>query len=453
MKKDIVFLGFILSLSFSLLLLGCENEITKGSESSDDFMLGGIEVNESDQDKWASTLKHIGMNTVSITVYARQVYWHSDTLYKDSIEEARAIHQIKAAKSNGLNVVFIPRIMLENHLTDNRFLWHGLIYPKNDVLLLSWFEEYTKFVTHWAKICDELDVDLFALGSEMRTLTQTKYIDELPNLEEYYLNPDKQEEYFEKVMSYEDQIKKEYIYIKGEDFRYKKLKSYLDDEVKALEKWAKVVTFDSEENAIEKINKRRALTLKEWHKLIEKTRAVYDGELTYAANFDNYQNVEFWDKLDVIGINAYFKLQHDFKDRTEEKEFALFKDSWEDVFKEIVSFQEEDSLNHPVLFTELGYTDKEKCSLAPWQGHRFSIVYSDLKSQIFVWEDQPIDTVERILAIRALRETNDKYNLLKGLLFWKLTTYAGHKEIEPFLVVIDSAATDPMQQELMKFAD
>ena len=41
-----------------------------------------------------------------------------------------------------------------------------------------------------------------------------------------------------------------------------------------------------------------------WSDLIKKIRAIYNGKLTYASNWDNYQNVTFWDKLDFIGIDA-----------------------------------------------------------------------------------------------------------------------------------------------------
>ena len=38
-------------------------------------------------------------------------------------------------------------------------------------------------------------------------------------------------------------------------------------------------------------------------------RAVYKGKLTYAANWDGeFEEVAFWDALDVIGVQAYFPL-------------------------------------------------------------------------------------------------------------------------------------------------
>ena len=43
-----------------------------------------------------------------------------------------------------------------------------------------------------------------------------------------------------------------------------------------------------------------------WLYLIEEVRKIYHGKITYAGNWDNYKNCTFWNKLDYIGIDAYF---------------------------------------------------------------------------------------------------------------------------------------------------
>ncbi|MGB0432625.1 MAG: glycoside hydrolase family 113, partial [Bacteroidia bacterium] len=45
-----------------------------------------------------------------------------------------------------------------------------------------------------------------------------------------------------------------------------------------------------------------------WINLISKIRKSYNGKLTYAANWDEYEDLIFWNKLDFIGIDAYFPL-------------------------------------------------------------------------------------------------------------------------------------------------
>ena len=43
-----------------------------------------------------------------------------------------------------------------------------------------------------------------------------------------------------------------------------------------------------------------------WNKVVRSVRDVYSGLLTYAANWDNYENVCLWDMVDIVGIDAYF---------------------------------------------------------------------------------------------------------------------------------------------------
>ncbi|MFK7991793.1 MAG: hypothetical protein AB8I08_37595, partial [Sandaracinaceae bacterium] len=47
-----------------------------------------------------------------------------------------------------------------------------------------------------------------------------------------------------------------------------------------------------------------------WQALIQDVRAIFDGYLTYSANWDEAEDVLFWDQLDLIGINAFYPL-HD----------------------------------------------------------------------------------------------------------------------------------------------
>jgi hypothetical protein len=47
----------------------------------------------------------------------------------------------------------------------------------------------------------------------------------------------------------------------------------------------------------------------DWQRLIAGVRAVYDGALTYSGNWNgDLERARFWDRLDLIGIDAYFPL-------------------------------------------------------------------------------------------------------------------------------------------------
>ena len=50
------------------------------------FLVGGIQVHEHDHDRWTETLLDVGMNTVAVTVYAKQGAWDSSHLWFEDEE-------------------------------------------------------------------------------------------------------------------------------------------------------------------------------------------------------------------------------------------------------------------------------------------------------------------------------------------------------------------------------
>ena len=96
-----------------------------------------------------------------------------------------------------------------------------------------------------------------------------------------------------------------------------------------------------------------------WSDLIDSIKVVYSGKLTYAANWDNYKNITFWDKLDYIGIDAYFPVS--------DKKTPTFEDcyvGWSKDFNEIKNLSI--SKNKKVIFTEFGYRNIDYSGKEPW---------------------------------------------------------------------------------------
>ena len=96
-----------------------------------------------------------------------------------------------------------------------------------------------------------------------------------------------------------------------------------------------------------------------WSGLISKIREAYSGELTYAANWDEYPRVPFWSELDYIGIDAYFPLS-DERTPTVDQLKAGWK-PWKTKMMELAG-----NLNMPVLFTEFGYRSMDYTAKKPW---------------------------------------------------------------------------------------
>ena len=54
------------------------------------------------------------------------------------------------------------------------------------------------------------------------------------------------------------------------------------------------------------------------------------------------------------------------------------------------------------------------------------------------WASQPVDPGERVDALEALGRVvrEGGFDVLRGFTLWKLSTDAGHRAIEPFVVVL-----------------
>ena len=71
-----------------------------------------------------------------------------------------------------------------------------------------------------------------------------------------------------------------------------------------------------------------------WQELIKEIKEVYNGKLTYAANWDEFKRIPFWGQLDFIGIDAYFPLS-DKKSPTVQD----FEMGWKPHKEEIIRIQ------------------------------------------------------------------------------------------------------------------
>jgi hypothetical protein len=96
-----------------------------------------------------------------------------------------------------------------------------------------------------------------------------------------------------------------------------------------------------------------------WNQLILKIKTIYKGKLTYAANWDDFDTVPFWNQLDYIGIDAYFPLSNEEKPTTES-----LKEGWEKHIKKMDGVQHK--FNKKILFTEFGYRNSNHAGEAPW---------------------------------------------------------------------------------------
>ncbi len=97
-----------------------------------------------------------------------------------------------------------------------------------------------------------------------------------------------------------------------------------------------------------------------WRKIIAAVRQVYHGKLTYGANWNEYENVKFWDALDYIGVLAYFPLTKTTNPSTAEIEAA-----WTNKCAELSRFSAKNG-GKRFVFTEIGYNESARAAAEPW---------------------------------------------------------------------------------------
>jgi len=417
------------------------------------FLIGGIQVHELDHDRWTATLREVGMNTVAVTVYAKQGAWDSAHLWFED-EEPAVLDEIRSAKAGGLAVVLILRVAVDHAFEENKFIWHGMIMPSSAETIHEWFENYQRFVLKWARIGQQEGVDILGLGSEMKALSATLPISRWGNLKNYYGQYWYQRLSRKRARKFSKQIEQRHLWVRGYP-NYPTLDEFLDARFAHATAWADQAYLRPGARTLHRINERRQLLNDCWTRLIRQTREVYSGRLTYAANFDNYRNVGFWSDLDLIGINSYFSLRANMSEAAEpDEQLEHFTRRWQSILGEIREFKQSQSIDDmPFLFTELGYTFRRHSTVEPWAHGGFSVVgWKGKKKQLVVWGEQPIDYDERRLALVALCDAHrNTRSGLSGILYWKLSTDPGHVAIEPFMLHIGTDSADGLQQALVGF--
>lgn len=97
----------------------------------------------------------------------------------------------------------------------------------------------------------------------------------------------------------------------------------------------------------------------EWSWIIDNVRSVYHGKIVYAADHSEYQDVPFWDKLDYIGVNAYFELTNSLDPAPEDLDAAF-----QAISAEMQQFSQQKGKK--IMITEIGYQSYDGTNMTPW---------------------------------------------------------------------------------------
>lgn len=97
-----------------------------------------------------------------------------------------------------------------------------------------------------------------------------------------------------------------------------------------------------------------------WAFLIDTLRTVYGGQLTYAANWDAVEAFPHWDKVDFIGVDAYFPLSKEDSPTPDQ-----LKKGWQPHLRALQTLAGRHQ--KPILFTEWGYRSIQATAREPWR--------------------------------------------------------------------------------------
>lgn len=167
-----------------------------------------------------------------------------------------------------------------------------------------------------------------------------------------------------------------------------------------------------------------------WNALIVKVKQVYKGKLTYAENWDTYQSVSFFKKLDYIGIDAYFPLINE-----QTPSITQLEEKWDSHKTNIKNLSEK--LNKPILFTEFGYQSADYTTHEPWD---FS-------------KDKTVNLQAQSNALQALFNTFWGEKWFAGGFLWKWYDHSSHnnpKGLDTDYSVQNKPAFDIVKNEYKK---
>lgn len=146
-----------------------------------------------------------------------------------------------------------------------------------------------------------------------------------------------------------------------------------------------------------------------WDSLIAEIRKYYSGKISYSSNWDHYEKVPLWDKMDLVCMTTYHKLSDQVNPPQEHLNRA-----WKPIQREILAWQKK--VRKPILFTEVGWPSQEGCSIEPWNYYRQDVgtrigleeQAKCYRSFIDAWDDE-IQRSDQII----------------GVLWWEWTPWGG----------------------------
>ena len=97
----------------------------------------------------------------------------------------------------------------------------------------------------------------------------------------------------------------------------------------------------------------------DWQSVIAGVRGYFTGSITYAANHGSEGSISWWDRVDFIGVDAYYALTGENDPTLDE-----LKAAWVPLAAALEALSE--TWGKQILFTEIGYRSQDGANQHPW---------------------------------------------------------------------------------------
>lgn len=103
--------------------------------------------------------------------------------------------------------------------------------------------------------------------------------------------------------------------------------------------------------------------LDRWRAVASRVRSRFDGQITYAANWDRYEQVELWPIVDVMSVSSYFEIGRRLDEDVHATPTSL-AEAWKTDQDRLLKTA--DRFAMPLLLSEVGYPSLPTAARYPW---------------------------------------------------------------------------------------
>jgi hypothetical protein len=117
----------------------------------------------------------------------------------------------------------------------------------------------------------------------------------------------------------------------------------------------------------------------EWTKTIQEVRKTFKGRITYSSNWDHYTAVKFWDQLDLICMNSYWKFGDEKSNPNPTVEQIVTR--WKQIQDDLLPWVRQQG--KPLLFSEIGWFSQKNVAYEPWDYTREQPLDLELQRKLY----------------------------------------------------------------------